>query len=138
MPEQVVTAAPGAIVEAALSGWGTASSTFDRDVRAAYITALTDPVHVHAVCEEYRAAAGLDREHDAADQAAGHRIGCPLLVLWAEGGPVDTWYASAGGPLGVWRSWAGDVRGSSVTGGHFFPEEQPGPTAATLRQFFGK
>ena len=138
MPEQLVAAAPGAVVEAALSGWGTAPSVFDPGVRAAYITALSDPAHVHAVCEEYRAGAGIDREHDAADQAAGHRIGCPLLALWAAGGPVDTWYAAAGGPLGLWRNWASDVRGSSVTGGHFFPEEQPGLTAASLGQFFAR
>jgi haloacetate dehalogenase len=135
-PERLVAAAPGAVVDAALSGWGSAPSAFSPDVRAAYTAALSDPAHVHAVCEEYRAAAGIDRAHDAADRTAGRRIGCPVLVLWAAGGPVDTWYAAAGGPLALWRDWADDVSGRPFPGGHFFAEEQPGPTAANLRRFF--
>lgn len=137
LPERLVAATPDAVVDAALHGWGSAPSAFGPDVRTAYIAALSDPGHVHAVCEEYRAAAGIDREHDAADQAAGRRIGCPVLVLWAAGGPVDTWYAPVGGPLGVWRTWGSDVHGQAVEAGHFFPEEQPAPTAASLREFFG-
>jgi len=104
-------------------------------VRAAYAEALSDPAHVHAICEEYRAAAGLDRDHDAEDRRAGRRIGCPLLVLWGADGPLDTWYAAAGGPLALWRGWADDVRGHAVPAGHFFPEERPAEVAAALRRF---
>ncbi len=82
-----------------------------------------------------RAAAGLDRDHDAEDRRAGRRIGCPLLVLWGAGGPLDTWYAAAGGPLALWRGWADDVRGHAVPAGHFFPEERPAEVAAALRRF---
>ena len=69
----------------------------DPAVRAAYVAALSDPGHVHAICEEYRAAAGLDREHDAGDRRAGRRIACPLLVLWSADGPLGTWYTEAAG-----------------------------------------
>jgi haloacetate dehalogenase len=104
-------------------------------VRAVYLEALRDPAHVHAICEEYRAAASLDREHDAADRRRGRRITCPLLVLWSGRGPLAAWYVEAGGPLALWRTWADDVRGVPLAAGHFFPEELPGDTAEALRGF---
>ncbi|HEX3191428.1 MAG TPA: hypothetical protein VHS30_16770 [Streptosporangiaceae bacterium] len=66
--ERLLTGGPDAVVDDVLDGWGPAPDTFDPAVRAAYVAALGDPGHVHAICEEYRAAAGLDREHDAADR----------------------------------------------------------------------
>jgi haloacetate dehalogenase len=105
-------------------------------VRAAYIDALRDPARVHAICEEYRAAATLDHEHDAEDRRAGRRIACPVLVLWSGRGPLDSWYADAGGPLALWGAWANDVRGAALDAGHFFPEEIPQRTAEELSGFF--
>jgi haloacetate dehalogenase len=136
LPERLVAAAPEAIVAAAADGWGSAPTVFGPDIRAAYVAALSDPAHVHAVCEEYRAAAGIDRDHDARDRRASRRITCPVLVLWAAGGPLDTWYSEAGGPLRIWREWAADAHGHAIEGGHFFPEEQPAATAGRLLRFF--
>jgi haloacetate dehalogenase len=97
---------------------------------------LKDPQHAHAICEEYRAAATLDREHDAADRRAGRRIRCPLLALWSRRGALDSWYADAGGPAAVWRAWADDVAGEAIEAGHFFPEERAQYTAQALGRFF--
>ena len=112
------------------------SGAFGPEVRASYVGALRDPARVHAICEEYRAAATLDREHDRADRAAGRRILCPLLALWSARGALDTWYAEESGPLALWRQWADDVQGHALEAGHFFPEEVPAPTADALRRFF--
>jgi haloacetate dehalogenase len=80
-------AAPDAVIDDALGGaWGSPSEAFDVEVRSAYIAALREPDHVHAICEEYRAAATIDREHDAADRRAGRRITCPTLSLWSANG----------------------------------------------------
>jgi haloacetate dehalogenase len=136
LPERLVTAAPEAIVDDALSGWGSDAASFPAEVRAAYVSALSDPLGVHAICEEYRAAATLDCARDAADRDAGRRIESPLLVLWSAGGPLDTWYSERGGPLGIWQAWARDVRGHALDGGHFFPEQNPTETADALRAFF--
>lgn len=87
---------------------------------------------MHAICEEYRAAATVDRDHDAADRRAGRRIGCPVLALWSARGPLATWYDDLGGPLAVWRDLADEVTGGPLSGGHFFPEEYPVETAAAL------
>jgi haloacetate dehalogenase len=58
-----------------------------------------------------------------------------MLHLWAEGGPLDTFYAKDGGPLGIWRQWAPRVHGQAMKGGHFFPEENPDDTAVVVKQF---
>lgn len=136
LPERMVSAAPDAVVDSALHGWGSAAATFSAEVRQAYIDALSDEAHVHAICEEYRAAATLDHAHDMADRAAGRRIAAPLSALWSGQGPLQSWYADVGGPLALWHNWAGDVRGRAFEGGHFFPEELPDQTAEELRRFF--
>ena len=135
LPEHILTAVPEAIVDEALAGWDSPSSAFSAEVRAAYVQALRDSDHAHAICEEYRAAATIDREHEAADIAEGRRISCPLLVLWSARGPLNTWYRNDGGPLALWRMWACDVQGQALEAGHFFPEEAPEKTAEALNRF---
>jgi haloacetate dehalogenase len=136
LPERLVGACPEAIVEDALTQWDSPRAAFPPPVREAYIEALRDPAHIHAICEEYRAAASIDREHDETDQRAGRRIVCPLLALWSSKGGLEKWYRDIGGPLQLWREWADDVRGNAMDGGHFFPEERPQEVAAILSGFF--
>lgn len=124
LPERILAAAPDAVVDNALGGCGSDPATFPPEVRAAYADALRDPTHVHAICEEYCAAASVDRAHDAADRAAGCRIACPVLALWGAGGALDTRYADAGRPIATWRDWSDDVRGGSGAGGHFLPSKR--------------
>lgn len=139
LPERLVGAAPEAVIDQALGPeWGTPAATFADETRRQYLAQLQDADHVHAICEEYRAAATIDREHDAADRRAGRRIQCPVLTLWSGTGPLSTWYTAQGGPLAVWRELADDVIGGPVEGGHFFPEEQPRATASTLTQFLAQ
>ena len=136
LPERILAAAPDALIDDALGAWGSPPAAFPPDVRAAYVQALRDPAHAHAICEEYRAAATLDREHDRDDRARRRRIECPVLVLWSAGGALDTWYREESGPLALWQAWSGDVAGHPVDGGHFFPEAAPELTAEALRSFF--
>src|SRR5262249_10881800 len=114
------------------------ADVFDDPVRAAYTAALSDAAHIHAICEEYRAAAGIDRDHDAADRAAGRRISCPVLALWSASGPLSTWYDDDGGPLSLSSELAPTVTGEPVDGGHFFPEERPSAIANALSGFFAR
>jgi haloacetate dehalogenase len=135
LPERMIVGAPDAVVDDALRNWGSPPSCFDAQAREAYTQVLRDPVHVHAICEEYRAAATIDVEHDRGDRASGKRIHCPVLVLWSKRGALEEWYTQVGGPLAIWRRWADDVCGAAVDGGHFFPEEMPRETARRLREF---
>jgi haloacetate dehalogenase len=99
-----------------------------------YRRAIGDPDTVHAMMEDYRAGLGIDRQHDEADRAAGRRIGCPLLFLWASRDDLEDLY---GDPLAIWRDWADDVRGQPVDCGHHIAEEAPAELAALLTAFFG-
>jgi haloacetate dehalogenase len=130
LPESYLLGAPEAVFH---NPFGQGS--FGREVLDEYIATYRDPARVHGICEEYRAAATIDVEHDRADKQAGKRIECPMLHLWAQGGPLDTFYAEDGGPLGIWRQWAPHAEGHAMKGGHFFPEENPDDTAALVTKF---
>jgi haloacetate dehalogenase len=136
LPERLLMAAPDAVVDDALGSWGSPAGVFSPDVRAAYIQAISNGANVHAICEEYRAAASVDREHDDNDREVGRRICCPLLALWSALGALNTWYEAAGGPIALWQAWCGDVvQGQPIDAGHFFPEEVPALTAELLARF---
>jgi haloacetate dehalogenase len=136
LPEALIAGAPHAVVDDALNNWGSDPAAFPADVRAAYVDALSDPASIHAICEEYRAAATLDVALDKEDRATGRRIQCPLLALWSAGSALDTWYQDIGGPLTMWRNWAYEDKGRPIAGGHFFPEQNAAQTAAQLLEFF--
>jgi haloacetate dehalogenase len=130
LPESYLLGAPEAVFH---NPFGQGS--FGREVLDEYVTTYRDPARVHGICEEYRAAAAIDVEHDRIDKEAGKRIECQMLHLWAEGGPLDTFYEKDGGPLGIWRQWAPKAHGQAMKGGHFFPEENPDDTARIVKQF---
>jgi haloacetate dehalogenase len=99
---------------------------------ADYLRAIHDPEVVHAMLEDYRAGLGIDRGHDEADRAAGVRVQCPVLVMWATQDDMEELY---GDPLEVWRAWADDLRGARIESGHHMAEEAPHPLVAELRRF---
>ena len=87
------------------------------------------PEGVHAMCEDYRAGASIDLEHDAAD--LDRKIRCPLNVLWADGGAMDKLYDV----LAIWRERARNVTGKGMPGGHNMQEGAPDEVLAELREF---
>jgi haloacetate dehalogenase len=102
------------------------------DNHADHLRAIHDPETVWAMCEDYRAGLGLDREHDDADRSAGRRIACPVLVGWALRDDLEDLY---GDPLAVWEPWAEDLRGAALDCGHHMAEEAPEALVAVLRDF---
>ncbi len=130
LPERLIGADPVYYLRRKLAGWGSAGlSIFDPRALAEYERCFGDPATVHATCEDYRAAAGIDLDHDAAD--AGARIACPLLVLWGEKGVVNRLFD----PIADWRGVATDVRGRSLPSGHYLAEEAPEETLTELVAF---
>ena len=130
LPESYLLGAPKAVFD---NPFGHGS--FGPAILEEYVSTYRNPARVHGICEEYRAAATIDVEHDRADKEASTRIECPMLHLWGEGGPLDTVYTKEGGPLGIWRQWAPHAQGQAMKGGHFFPEENPDDTAVLVKQF---
>jgi haloacetate dehalogenase len=135
LPEEILMRCGDAIVADAAQNWG-ATDAIPEGVQREYAAVLQDSAHAHAICEEYRAGATIDRTHEQEDRAAGRKITCPTLVLWSEAGALARWYAAEGGPVAIWGRWCNDVRGRPVEGGHFFPEERPTETVAALAAFF--
>jgi haloacetate dehalogenase len=126
LPERLLAAEP----ERALFRGG--SEVIAPEAMEEYVRALRDPETIHATCEDYRAAATLDYEHDAEDRETGRRISCPVLALWGRRGFLEGHYDT----LEVWRAWADDVRGRALDSGHYIPEEAPEETLSEIREFF--
>jgi len=102
---------------------------FDKRALAQYVHAFRDPRTIHATCEDYRAAASIDLEHDRKDLRK--KIKMPVLVLWGKFGVIEAMFK----PLADWREVAIDVRGRALDCGHFLPEEKPREVLAELRRF---
>ena len=131
-PESMVAGAPETYLKKKI-GWGHAGlKPFTDETYAAYLSYVSDPATMHAMCEDYRAAASIDLEHDRADRAAGRKIACPVNVLWGEFGVVNRCFK----PLEDWRAVADDVRGRTVPSGHYIPEEVPEALHAEMLAFF--
>ena len=127
LAERVITAAPSAYY---FTG---GRERFAAEALADYERCVANPETVHAMCEDYRAGAGIDDEIDQADRAAGRRIQCPVLALWAGNDELGEWFDV----LETWRGWADDVTGHAVDSSHFMAEEAPDEVAAALLAFFG-
>lgn len=128
-PERLIAANPDAWIERMLGAWSGTASAFAPEAVAEYRRCFRDRATIHATCEDYRAAASLDLEHDQADKH--QRVTCPLLVLWGAAGIVGRLFD----PLALWREKAADVRGRALPCGHFLPEEAPEETLSALLEF---
>lgn len=104
---------------------------FHPEALADYLRCCHKSETIHAMCEDYRAAATIDFQLDEADRGV-NRIQCPTLVLWSKQGFVEKWYDV----LSIWRDWADDVRGEAIEGSHYFAEETPESTYKALLEFF--
>ncbi len=105
---------------------------FHPEARADYLAALRAPGTVSGICEDYRAAAGIDLEHDRTSRAARQVLRCPLLALWGAEGRIGRWYD----PLATWRSFSrAAVTGGPVPSGHYLAEEAPREVLTALNGF---
>lgn len=131
VPEQMIGRAIDSILPAKMGSGAAGLSPFDPEAWDEYVRCFT-PGMVHASCEDYRAAASIDLEHDRADRAAGVRVKCPLLCLWGAKGVIEKCFR----PLDEWRRVADDVRGRALPAGHYLPEEVPELVIEELERFF--
>lgn len=134
-PERKIAAGIDGYFEGLMRLWtrGKTLDSFDPRALAHYRAGWNEPSRIHAMCEDYRAGATLDRQADAEDEAAGRTISCPTLVL------AGTDYLSGSdqdAPLAVWRrSFAPRAEGVTIASGHFLAEENPAETARALAGF---
>ena len=132
-PERLIGADPEYYVREKMRAWsrGLDAEIFTQEALAEYIRCFKDPKTIHASCEDYRAAATIDIEHDDAD--GGKKVVAPLLALWGSKGVVNRLFD----PIALWKQRAADVRGEALPSGHYLAEEVPEQTAERLLTFFG-
>ena len=130
-PENMIGAEPIAYLEHKISSGSAGMTPFASEALESYRAAFT-PETIHASCEDYRAAASIDLEHDRVDRQADRKLTMPLLVLWGKNGAIEKCFH----PLEDWREVAEDVRGQSLPGGHYLAEELPDQTFENLLAFF--
>lgn len=130
-PETLINAAPDDWFRAHTSREPKSDGFFNADALADYMAAVRNPDMIRGMCEDYRAAASIDLDHDRASRAAGDKIACPLLVLWGSKGKIGQWYD----PLDIWRSYCNaEVTTAELDTGHYLAEEDP---QGVVDQFLG-
>lgn len=138
LPELMIGGNAKAYLHAKLGGWGSQGLGYiEPEALAEYERCFCNPAlneqglpaAVHSACEDYRASASIDLEHDRASRVRGDKVACDMVVLWGERGVVNRLFQ----PLGLWQAQcAGRVTGQALPAGHFIPEELPSQTAAAL------
>jgi len=131
-PETLLGAAPEAYLERVMGGRHAGLEVFAPEALAAYKQAFADPATIHAICEDYRASATIDLERDRDDVERGHKVACPLRILWGEYGVIEQCFE----PLEAWRRVARDVSGRALACGHYIPEEAPEALYEEILSFF--
>ena len=97
------------------------------------MAAVRTPAMIRGMCEDYRAAATIDLDHDRRSRTAARKVPCSLLVLWGANGKIGKWYD----PLAVWRQYcSGEVTGGAMDAGHYLAEEAPQAVGDELVRHF--
>lgn len=130
LPERLIDAEPQVWLDHSLGALG-GTGGMTPAALAEYAASARVPSVVHAWCEDYRAAAGADPDHDRAD--VGRTLDLPALVLWGEKGVVG----ARTDPVAAWRAWFPSAVGHAVPAGHFLAEERPDAVLAALREHLG-
>jgi haloacetate dehalogenase len=103
------------------------------DAQKEFARAMSNPETIHAMCEDYRAAASIDLRHDEADFRQRRKVTCPLLTVWGERGAMGRLYDV----LGIWRDYGAGVSGRGLAAGHNLQEEAPDQVLAAVTAFQG-
>jgi haloacetate dehalogenase len=132
LPETLINQNPQFFMHYVFRRWAGRPNALDSEAIAEYLKSFQRESVVEAACEDYRAGATVDVEHDRADRTAQKRISCPVLLLYSK----RYLTVKDSSPLEVWQPWATDVRDVGLDCGHFVAEEEPEATAVALKEFF--
>lgn len=132
LPERLIDADPAAYIRDVMGRRHAGLAAFAPDALQEYLRCIAIPGTATAICEDYRASAGIDLEHDRADREKGHKVLAPLRVLWGAEGAVGRCFPV----LDLWREAATDVSGKALDCGHYIAEEQPAKLLEEMGEFF--
>ncbi|WP_429951732.1 alpha/beta fold hydrolase [Comamonas sediminis] len=132
LPERLIDADPAAYIRDVMGRRHAGLAAFAPEALQEYLRCIAIPGTATSICEDYRASAGIDLEHDRADREKGHKVLAPLRVLWGAEGAVGRCFPV----LDLWREAATDVSGKALGCGHYIAEEQPAKLLEEMRAFF--
>jgi haloacetate dehalogenase len=132
LPEALIESDPVRYIRSVMGKRHAGLAAFAPEALAEYERCIQIPGSARGICEDYRASATIDLEHDRADIAAGKKLSIPLRVLWGEHGAVGANFDV----LKLWRERASDVSGRALPCGHYIAEEAPGELLAEAHNFF--
>lgn len=121
LPESLIEAGPEQYLRSIMAKRSAGMKPFTQEAFDSYIANVSQPGVATGICEDYRASAGIDLEHDQADVDAGRKMETPLLALWGGQGTVGQCFD----PLAEWRKVASHVQGQALPSGHYIAEEAP-------------
>ncbi len=121
LPERLIGNDPEFYITSLMGSRYAGLASFAPEAMAEYLRCIRDPATVQGICEDYRAAATIDLEHDRADRDAGRRLAMPLLVLWGAHGVIQRCFD----PIAEWQRVATNVLGHALPSGHYIAEEVP-------------
>ena len=133
LPERLIEADPEGYLKGVMGTRSAGLAPFPPEVLAEYLRCLSLPGTARGICEDYRASAGIDLEHDQTDLDTGRRLELPLRVLWGAEGTVGRCFD----PLAEWRQVATQVSGRALPGGHYLAEEVPDLVLEEALSFLG-
>ena len=133
-PERLLSGNEAFYIRTKLSTQGLGKGGFSEEELQHYVRLCT-PEHIHGVCEDYRAGAGIDLLMDNADLAAGRKVDCPVMLLWGIHSHMGHQRES---PAVAWAPYASSIRiARALPCGHYPNEQAPDQTHQALAEFFG-
>jgi haloacetate dehalogenase len=130
LPERLIGADPEFFLRWTVNSWAKVSGSMEEKAIEEYLRCFCTTEGIHASCEDYRAAASIDLEHDRAD--LHRKVAAPLLALWGAQARIGKLFDVCG----LWRERVADVQEHTLPGGHFLPEECPNEVIKDLLEFF--
>lgn len=132
LPEKMISADPEGFWKFKCINQARGESPFSPEALKEYLQAFAEPDTIHASCEDYRAAASIDIEHDNADQ--GRKLSMPVLALWAKRGVIEACFDA----LSLWQQRAEKIEGGALDATHYMAEEIPDDITARMLDFFAR
>ena len=132
VPESVINKAPEEWFFAHTSREKKDKDFFHPMALSDYLECIKNPETIHAICEDYRAAATIDMIDDKKSRDDNIKINVPLLILWGNKGKLEQWYQT----LSIWKKYCSkEVKGNAINSGHYLAEENPGEVIESIKNF---
>ena len=131
LPERMIMSDPRKWMKSCLHKWS-GEHKFGK-AEEAYLKSFKQKKRIHASCEDYRASATIDLEHDRKDR--NKKLNIPLQVLWGKSGVIGKQFNA----IKIWQKYSNKkVNGKAIESGHHIPEQNPKQIIYQLKNFFLK